>query len=394
MMRSKSAAAAVALLLLLATSASAATCPAAGSTLGYLATAVVDSAGAVVGGTQTNAATCDFNAQIDPAAVPVVNNCHWQANCAAAEAWCTDATTNANNVLPADFKCAAGHQFAEFSCTRNGASDACFGNVPLGCDQLPVIGLDTAGDVLLDFAVLAGAKVSKTADTTTRMNGKLGLYPQALTLITGFSIIDAGIPGVGMSTYVTNVDTSADTTGRIHAADTPAFNAMAALLTAYNDAKGRTMCPAHAGKTTVDPAVDNTDLQAHLRTGELGQGLTLGPGLYFSTSGFEITGDLTLDAGGNAAAVFIFQMAATFTSADGTLTSPGSRVLLTNGAQAKNIFWQVGSSATLGKYSHLEGTIMADQSIVVFKGATVTGRVLARIAAVTLDANEITLPAL
>jgi hypothetical protein len=117
-------------------------------------------------------------------------------------------------------------------------------------------------------------------------------------------------------------------------------------------------------------------------------GLTLAPGLYKSTSSLAISsGDLTLDAQGDANAVFIFQIASTLT------TTPGRQVILSGGAQAKNIFWQVGSSATLGTTTIFKGTIMADQSITLNTGATLDGRALARIGAVTLDSNTVTKPA-
>ena len=99
------------------------------------------------------------------------------------------------------------------------------------------------------------------------------------------------------------------------------------------------------------------------------------------------SGDLTLDAQGDPDAVFIFQMASTLT------TTSGRAVILSGGAKASNIFWQVGSSATLGSTSAFAGTIMADQAITLGTGATLNGRALARIAAVALDSNTVTVPA-
>jgi hypothetical protein len=214
-------------------------------------------------------------------------------------------------------------------------------------------GFTTAGDatgqasVVLassgGFAVLAGSTVTSAGAST--VNGDLGVSPG--TAVTGFP------PGL--------------VNGTIHAGDSAAAQAELDLTTAYNDAAGRTV-----GAVTV--------------AGNLG-GLTLTPGLYKSTSSLEISsGDLTLDAQGNANAVFIFQMASTLT------TTSGRQVILSGGAKAANIFWQVGSSATLGTTSVFKGTIMADQSITLNTGATLDGRALARIAAVTMDSNIVTAP--
>src|SRR5437667_2872208 len=190
------------------------------------------------------------------------------------------------------------------------------------------------------FAVLAASTVTNTGATI--VNGDLGLSPG--TAVTGFP------PGT--------------INGTIHAADAAAALAQQALTTAYNDAAGRTV-----GAITV--------------AGNLG-GQTLTPGLYKSTSSLEISsGDLTLDAQGDANAVFIFQMGSTLT------TTVGRQVILSGGARAANVFWQVGSSATLGTGSVFKGNILALASITVTTGAAVEGRLLARTAAVTLDSNVV-----
>jgi hypothetical protein len=193
------------------------------------------------------------------------------------------------------------------------------------------------------FAVLAGSTVTSTG--ATALTGDLGVSPG--TAVTGFP------PGT--------------LTGATHAGDATAATAITDLTTAYNDAAGRTLAP-----VTV--------------AGNLG-GLTLPPGLYKSTSSLAISsGDLTLDAQGDANAVFIFQMASTLT------TTTSRAVILTGGAKASNVFWQVGSSATLGATSVFKGTIMADQSITLNTGAALEGRALARIAAVTLATNAVVVP--
>ncbi|MEU8272280.1 ice-binding family protein, partial [Sphaerisporangium sp. NPDC049002] len=107
--------------------------------------------------------------------------------------------------------------------------------------------------------------------------------------------------------------------------------------------------------------------------------------VYDSAAGtFQITGNLTLDAQGDPDAVFVFQAASTL------ITASASTVTLTGGAQAYNVFWQVGSSATLGTGSTLAGDILALTSITVTTGVTVNGRTLARNGAVTLDTDTIT----
>jgi hypothetical protein len=121
--------------------------------------------------------------------------------------------------------------------------------------------------------------------------------------------------------------------------------------------------------------------------GNLG-GQTLAPGLYKSTSSLEVSsGDLVLDAQGNANGIFIFQIASTLS------TTAGRQVILIGGAKAANVFWQVGTSATLATTTAFKGTIMADQSITLNTGATLDGRALARIGAVTMDSDTITIPA-
>jgi hypothetical protein len=116
-------------------------------------------------------------------------------------------------------------------------------------------------------------------------------------------------------------------------------------------------------------------------------GLTFTPGLYKNSSTVMLSATtVTLDALGDANAVFIFQIGSTLTTLGGT------QVILAGGAQAKNVFWQVGSSATLGTTSIFEGTIMALTSITLDNGATLTGRALARNGAVTMDTNAVTAP--
>ena len=113
-------------------------------------------------------------------------------------------------------------------------------------------------------------------------------------------------------------------------------------------------------------------------------GRTLTAGVYTSTSSLAVSGDVTLDAQGNPDAVFIFQIASTL------ITGSGSHVILANSAKACNVFWQVGSSATLGTNSEFKGNILALTSITITTGVNLQGRALARNGAVTLDSDVIT----
>lgn len=192
------------------------------------------------------------------------------------------------------------------------------------------------------FGVLAGAGITNAGVSST--DGDVGTYPT--TTETGFGTFTI--------------------TGTNHNGDTVTQNAKNALVNTYNDVAGRT------------PVVTVPT--------ELG-GTTKTPGNYDSLAGtFQITGTLTLDAGGDLNAVFIFDSASTL------ITAAGSLINLINGAQAKNVFFAVGSSATLGTTTSFKGNIIAVTSITVNNGATIVGRVLAKNGAVTLDTNIITLP--
>jgi type VI secretion system secreted protein VgrG len=191
-----------------------------------------------------------------------------------------------------------------------------------------------------DFAVLAAATVTNTGPSV--IDGDLGVSPG--TAVTGFP------PGT--------------VTGTVHSAGATAAQAQADATAAYDDGVLRT--PA-----TAVPV-------------ELG-GTTLTGGVYAGGT-LEITGTLTLDAQGDPNAVFILRAASTL------VTASNSTVELINGAQASNVFWLVGSSATLGTGTHFVGTIIATASITATTGVTVLGRLLARTAAVTLDTNTVDVP--
>jgi len=232
-----------------------------------------------------------------------------------------------------------------FMVNANRTLEANFTLDPVGPSGPLGINLGSAAD----FVILAGAGVTNTG-ATTRLTGDVGSFPTATI---------AGL-------------TNANVIGTLYTVASPIVGtAKTDLTTAFNDAQSR--------------SVNTISLP-----GQLG-GLTLAPGLYVnaSTSGISGTGAngiLTLDAGGNPNAVWIFQMGSTL------ITAPGTSIVLAGGAQAKNIYWSVGSSATLGTNSMFYGNILADQSITITTGATLIGRALTRVAAVTLDTNVVTKP--
>lgn len=213
------------------------------------------------------------------------------------------------------------------------------GRSPAAFAAQPAVGLGTA----TSFAVLAGTTVTNTGPTM--VSGDVGVSPG--TAVTGFP------PGQVSS-------------GVIHSADAVALQAQDDLTTAYDDAAGRS------------PVVDKTN-------DDLG-GETLVAGVYHANTGLALTGTLTLDGQGDPSAVFIFQAGSTL------LTATGSRVALQGGAQACNVFWQVGSSATIATSTRFVGTVMALSSITMQTQATIRGRLLARNGQVSLDTNTISRP--
>ena len=218
------------------------------------------------------------------------------------------------------------------------------------------VNLGTAGN----FVILAKTGVSTTGFTS--IVGDIGLSPAAASYLTGFALT---LPAASA------FSTSAQVTGKVYApgyADPTPSNLTTSVLdmqTAYTDAAGRA------------PTV--TELGA----GNIG-GLTLVPGVYKWGTDVTIPTDVTLS--GAAQDVWIFQIAQNLT------VSSGVRVILSGGAQASNIFWQVAGQTTLGTTSVFNGNILDQTTIVLNTGATLNGRALAQ-AAVTLDSNIVTVPA-
>jgi len=239
-------------------------------------------------------------------------------------------------------------------CEKNDASTSDAASITNGLDKKhnghpnggrTTVNLGLAGN----YVILSQSGISTTG--TTSVLGNIGVSPIAATAITGFGLILDPSNTFSKSSLVT---------GNVYAADyavpTPATltTAISNMQTAFTDAAGRTL-------------PDFTELGA----GNIG-GMTLRPGLYKWSSAVSIPTDVTLMGGAND--VWIFQIAQTLS------ISPGKQVILSGGARAKNIFWQVAGQTTLGTTSKFNGNILDQTAIVIQTGATLTGRALAQTA--------------
>jgi Ice-binding-like len=220
--------------------------------------------------------------------------------------------------------------------------------LPPGAAANPgIVNLGSAGD----FAILAGSAITDVPGSSTIVTGNAGLYPGTSIGLTAGQVLGGTIYAAGNGFDGLLVAAKND------------------LTTAYNDAALR---PASVDYGVVD--------------NQLGGAGTLFPGVYRfgHAATANLLGTLTLDARNNPDSVWIFQ------ATSDLITGSDSTVALINGAQACHVFWEVGSSATIGTNTNFVGSILADQSIALQTGATLEGRALARIAAVTLDHNTIT----
>lgn len=224
----------------------------------------------------------------------------------------------------------------------------------LGTTTTPrVVNLGTAGN----YVILAKSAITNIA--TSAITGDIALSPAATSYITGFALIAA-----------TGYSTSTQVSGKVYAADMAAptpinlTTAVNDMITAYNDIAGR-----------VNP--DFTELG----TGNIG-GKTLTAGLYKWSSAVTIPSTITISGGAND--VWIFQIAGNLTM------SSAVNIILTGGAQAKNIIWQVAGEVTLGTTSHFEGVILSKTAVTLQTGASLNGKIMAQ-TLVALDQNKVTL---
>jgi hypothetical protein len=222
--------------------------------------------------------------------------------------------------------------------------------VPAGGEQMP------SPDVDMELVQAGAPAISLGAAES------FSLLASATVTCTNSSAVTGDV-GVSPGIAITGFDASCTLEGSLHAQDADAAAAHADLLVAF-DQLGAAEC--------------ETDL-----TGvELG-GLTLAPGVYCFDTTAGVTGALTLDAGPDPSASWIFQVGSAIT------TAPGSTVTMTGGGDACNVFWRVGSSAVLGTSSAFVGNILASASVTLASSSSLEGRALALNAAVTSDNNVV-----
>ncbi|MDP1825241.1 MAG: ice-binding family protein [Archangium sp.] len=234
----------------------------------------------------------------------------------------------------------------------------------------------TAAAVLFSLATACGLPPEADSQVGSVEQGLVSA-PPSLGAAAGFAVLGAstvtctnassvtGDVGVAPGTAITGFNPDCTLTGAIHAGDAVAAQAHNDLLTAYNN-------------------LDAIACEHNLTGADLG-GMTLAPGVYCFDSSVGLTGELTLDGGGDANAVWVFQIASTLT------TASNSAVVMAGSGKPCNVFWQVGSSATLGTNTAFQGNVVAFASITLTTGTSLAGRALALNAAVTMDQNVVSL---
>ena len=281
---------------------------------------------------------------------------------------------------------------ATFNFYRKNPTDASFGKTPINAAPIPVVG----GLVeFTDSTVLAG-HVYDYVSTDIQNGVESGFSNEVISVIVPFPPSPSAIPLGAASSFLVLGGSAVTNTGPTTVngdvgvspgSSITGFPPGALSGTLHNGGpsdfvSASAQAAAKAAFAAAMAALNPGGAPATVMSADIG-GQTLSPGVYSSAAALGITGRLVLDAGGNPQAVFIFQI--------GTALTMAGDIILANGTQASNVFWAVGSSATIGTASSFVGTLMANQSITLVTNATVNGRVLAQVGAVTMDTNTISL---
>jgi type VI secretion system secreted protein VgrG len=210
------------------------------------------------------------------------------------------------------------------------------------------------------------AETGALTPTTPSLGAAAGFAVLGASTVTctGPSVVTGDV-GVSPGTGITGFNPPCTITGTIHAGDAAAAQAHADLGIAYGALAGASC--------------------EHNLTGQDLGGQTLAPGIYCFDTTVGVTGALTLDGGGDSTAVWIFQVGTAIT------TATGSSVVMAGSGKPANVFWQVGSSATIGTATAFQGNLLAYATITLVSGSSVVGRALALNAAVTMDNNSVSL---
>ena len=277
-----------------------------------------------------------------------------------------------------------------------GGQDPILGTGPGAASAGPAIAANMLGTATpFGIAATAGITNTNTAPITT-INGDVVLDP---TLTCNATPVPGGAGSAGFGACGTTIPTSVPAlTGTVFITGNPPTAQVIADLKA-----GFLKITPPAGPPAAGSLGGATNLPAGTTLGNVsGSALVVGdnlffPGVYQSLTSILVTDDLTLDAQGNPNAVFVFQSSSTVGAAAGAAPpgTPRTRILLKNGAKASNVWWQAGTSATLGLYAEWQGNILASQTISMGTGATSCGRLLAGAFAAgqfTFDSNVVSVP--
>jgi len=286
-----------------------------------------------------------------------------------------------------------------------GSGDPILGGGAGGTVSAGPVGVVTTANILgtaAPFGIAATAGVTNTSTAPiTHIEGDVVLDPVAGAQCNAVAVDNAG--GFGLCGSAVLPSAFAPTLGGTSKVYSGLYDPLSIVSTVVADLKaGFLKITPPAGPPAAGSLGGATNLPAGTTLGAVsGSAMVQGdnlffPGVYQSLTSIMVTGDLTLDAQGNPNAVFVFQSSSTVgTAAGGPTPASRTRILLINGAKASNVWWQAGTSATLGLYSEFQGNILASESITMETGATSCGRLLAGAFAAgqfTFDSNVVSVP--